>query len=173
MAGPDAGGAAVPALAMRAMAQPADLNPKIIEALYCEALELADETRSAFDLSQRLEVNGDDEDVARIALSCEALRTTTRMMHSIAWLLNQRACFAGELSEFELRQQGRLPPAPEDGDPSLWPGLAPDQVDIIERTIRFYARIERIDRTWQNRLSAMPAAVHGLRERLGHAVHAL
>ena len=73
----------------RDMAEPADLSPTIVEALYNEALLLADEARAAFDLSGRLVTANVDEDLARIALSCEALRTTTRMMHAIAWLLNQ------------------------------------------------------------------------------------
>src|SRR6186713_3426542 len=93
------------------MAQTADLSPTIVEALYYEALSLADEVREAFDLSGRLTAASENEDLARVALACEALRTTTRMMHGIAWLLNQRAYFAGELSEFQLRRHGRLPPA--------------------------------------------------------------
>src|SRR6187455_3637252 len=102
------------------MAQTADLSPTIVEALYSEALDLADRVRAAFDLSGRLTAASEDEDLARIALSCEALRTTTRMMHAIAWLLNQRAFLAGELSEFQLRRHGRLPPAkPDDGQEQL------------------------------------------------------
>ena len=62
-----------------------DINPHIIEGLYTEALLLADEVRAAFDMSGRLDELAGDEDLARIALSCEALRTTTRMMHAIAW----------------------------------------------------------------------------------------
>ena len=73
------------------MAEPADLSPTIVDALYSEALTLADEARAAFDLSGRLTAASVNEDLARIALSCEALRTTTRMMHAIAWLLNGRA----------------------------------------------------------------------------------
>ena len=83
------------------MTGPADLNPHIIEALYSEALLLADEVRAAFDLSGRLDRASENEDLARIAMSCEALRTTTRMMHVIAWLLNQRAYFAGELENLK------------------------------------------------------------------------
>ena len=35
------------------MASPTDISPPIIEALYCEALVLADEVRAAFDLRGR------------------------------------------------------------------------------------------------------------------------
>ena len=82
------------------MSQPATIKPRIIEALYAEALVLADEVRASFDTSMRSPSRagdaGEDEDLARIAMSCEALRSTTRMMHALAWLLNHRAYFNGE-----------------------------------------------------------------------------
>lgn len=155
------------------MPEPADLSPTIIEALYCEALELADEARGAFDLSGRLDAAIEEEDAARIALSCEALRTTTRMMHAIAWLLNQRAFFAGELSEFQLRRHGRLPPAQAADQASPAPPLPAELTELVERTRRFYARIERLDRAWRDRFAMQPAAVHRLRQRLGQAVGSL
>ena len=154
----------------RDMAEPADLSPTIVEALYNEALLLADEARAAFDLSGRLVTANVDEDLARIALSCEALRTTTRMMHAIAWLLNQRAYFAGELSEFQLRRHGRLPPAQPETAPDSLALLGPEIEDLVDRTRRFYARIERLDQAWRTRFEMQPAAVHRLRERLGLAV---
>ena len=155
------------------MAQAADLSPTIVEALYSEALVLADEARAAFDLSGRLTVTSEDEDLARIALSCEALRTTTRMMHAIAWLLNQRAYFAGELSEFQLRRHGRLPPAQPDASPDQLALLDLELQDLTERTRQFYARIARLDSAWQDRFTMHQAAIHRLRERLGVAVAAL
>jgi len=155
------------------MAQAADLSPTIVEALYSEALLLADEARAAFDLSGRLSVTSEDEDLARIALSCEALRTTTRMMHAIAWLLNQRAYFAGELSKFQLRRHGRLPPAQPDASSDQLALLGADLQDLTERTRRFYARIARLDSAWQDRSTMHKAGIHRLRERLGVAVAAL
>lgn len=149
------------------MSGTADLSPTIVETLYCEALVLADEARDAFDLSGRLTQAAQDEDLSRIALSCEALRTTTRMMHALAWLLNQRAYFHGELSEFQLRRYGRLPPAQVDADPVQQVMLPPDIAAVIDRTKRFYARIERLDSAWQGRFAMQPAAIHRLRERLG------
>src|SRR5690606_27814516 len=116
------------------MAQTADLSPTIVETLYAEALQLADEARNAFELSGLLTVASDDEDLARIALSCEALRTTTRMLHAIAWLLEPRADFAGELSEFPLRSHGRLPPPHPEGDPGRPALLPPEATALIERT---------------------------------------
>jgi regulator of CtrA degradation len=155
---------------LRNMAETADLSPTIVEALYCEALALADEAREAFDLSGRLTAASENEDLARIALSCEALRTTTRMMHAIAWLLNQRAFLAGELSEFQLRRHGRLPPARPAASSGQIATLGPMLEELIERTRRFYARIERLDLAWRNHFAMHPAAIHRLRERLGSAV---
>lgn len=151
------------------MSQPADITAPIVESLYCDALILADEARAAFDLSGRLDQVGADEDLARIALSCEALRTTTRMMHVLAWLLNQRSYFRGEMSEFQLRRHGRLPPQQTVPDPAQLARLDPELRDLVRRTQRFYERIARIDSGWRERFAMQPAAVHRLRERLGAA----
>ncbi|HEX9807096.1 MAG TPA: DUF1465 family protein [Alteraurantiacibacter sp.] len=145
------------------------LSAPSIEVLYSEALELADEARAAFDFSAREGQFGEDEDLKRIALSCEALRTTTRMMHGIAWLLNQRAFFAGELTEFQLRRHGRLPDAPEADDESH-KLLDPETSEIIERTIALHRRIARLDRTWRESFEGRPGEIHSLQERLDRAV---
>ena len=96
----------------KAMALMPSLNPRIVEALYAEALGLADAVRARFErLRQSTAAQNsieDKEDLHRVQISCEALRTTTRVMHCLAWLLNHRAHFAGELSELQLRRHGRL-----------------------------------------------------------------
>ncbi|MBS0255777.1 MAG: DUF1465 family protein [Proteobacteria bacterium] len=152
------------------METPANINPRIIEGLYCEALVLSDEVRAAFDLSSRAEDPGLDEDAARIALSCEALRTTTRMMHAIAWLLNHRAYLAGELSEFQLRRHGRLAPDFPMADPERLRLLGHDIRELIAATEQFYARLLRLDRGWRDREPGAPAALERLRARLGQGM---
>lgn len=79
---------------------------KLVESLYVEAMVLADEARSYFELSPADQGLGPDDDI-RIDMSCESLRVTTRLMHSIAWLLNQKAYFAGELSLHQLHGRSR------------------------------------------------------------------
>lgn len=145
------------------MSNPTDINQAIIETLYCEALVLADEVRSAFDL---MPARAGDEDLVRIALSVEGLRTTTRMMHALAWLLNHRAYFKGELSEFQLRRHGVLP-ADRPSDPEQLALLEPETCALIAETGEFHARIARLDAAWRDRFAVRPAAVHRLRERLG------
>ena len=152
------------------MSEPTDLSPTIIESLYREALDLADEVRAAFDMSRPLDLAGADEDLARIALSCEALRTTTRMMHAIAWLLNQRAFFAGELSEYQLRHHGRLPAGQPLSDEDQLAMLGPSLVEMIHRTERFHARIERLDAAWPAKRWRQATPLDGLRNRIGSAL---
>lgn len=149
------------------MSKPATINPRIVEGLYSEALVLSDDVRAAFMRSGRIENAGREEDMARIALSCEALRTTTRMMHAIAWLLNHRAFFMGELSEFQLRRYGRLARDVAASDPERLALLDPEVRELIGATERFYARLSRLDNGWRQRDLNAPSAIASLRERLG------
>jgi regulator of CtrA degradation len=147
------------------MAKPANINPRIIEGLYCEALVLSEDVRAAFALSGRMDAAG-EADETRLALSCEALRTTTRMMHALAWLLNHRAYFAGELSEFQLHRYGKLVDFPE-SEPERMALLDADTRALIQATERFHARLKRLDNGWRTSDPAQPSAIAALRERLG------
>lgn len=157
------------ALARLSMSKAATISPAIVESLYRDALMLADEARDVFDERARPRPLTRTESEARVALSCEALRTTTRMMHAIAWLLNHRAYFAGEMSEFQLRRHGRLPPAQPAGEAQQLALLDNVTLEVIAQTRAFYARIERLDRAWQAHFAMQPTAVHRLRDRLGAA----
>ncbi|TSB01446.1 DUF1465 family protein [Sphingorhabdus contaminans] len=81
-----------------------ELTPKLLESLYTEAMILADEARSYFDRDQ-MTVNLSPE--VSVAFSCESLKVTTRLMHSIAWLLNQKAILAGEISQYDSLTDAR------------------------------------------------------------------
>ncbi len=154
------------------MAVPADINPRIVDSLYCDALALADDLRARFAFPQSAEFiwAGLDEadDEARIALSCEGLRATTRTMHCLAWLLNHRAFFAGEISEFQLRRHGRLPAALPDSDTAALP---PEAARLVDESERLYARIVRLERAWRAPDGGPPRleAVERLRQRLAAA----
>ena len=145
------------------------ISPRIVEGLYCEAMVLAEEVRATFTLAGRIDDSCEDEDLARIALSCEGLRSTTRMMHAMAWLLNHRAHFTGELSEFQLRRSGRLAAG--------LPRSAPDALNLLDRqqrevataTERFYDRLLRLDSGWREARAMQPSAIERIRVRLGQA----
>jgi regulator of CtrA degradation len=165
---PQAGDKLVAAGLPASMGLPANINPQIVEGLYCEALVLTDEVRLAFTLSGRLEAVAGEEDEARIALSCEALRTTTRMMHAVAWLLNHRAFLNGELSEFQLHRYGKLTVLPE-SDPARLALLDPETRSLITATERFHARLRRLDAGWRD--PGAPSAIAALRDRLARSAH--
>lgn len=150
------------------MSEPAKINPRIIDGLYCEALILSDEVRAAFEMSSRPDARVADDDLSRVAFSCEALRTTTRMMHALAWLLNHRAYIAGELSEFQLKRYGRLAPDRPPADPEQFALLAPEIRALVETTNRFYSRLVRLDHDWRD--PGTPGAVARLRERIDMAI---
>lgn len=81
-----------------------ELTPKLLESLYIEAMLLADEARSYFDRDQVSSILSPE---IAVAFSCESLKVTTRLMHSIAWLLNQKALRAGEISHFDSISDAR------------------------------------------------------------------
>jgi len=153
------------------MSQPASINPRIIDGLYCEALVLSDEVRAAFSSPALPDNDADDEDLRRVALSCEALRATTRMMHAIAWLLNQRAWMMGEISEFQLRRHGRLPSDEPRSDPGRVALLGSEVRELITATERFYARLLRLDHAWRQAEPRAPGAILALRQRITQRLH--
>jgi regulator of CtrA degradation len=155
------------------MVHSASLTPRIVEALYCEALVLSDEVRAAFTLPGRVErarVVGApenlDEDLTRIALSSEGLRTTTRMMHAIAWLLNHRAYFVGEISDVQLRRHGQLSSDMRLSDPQQTALLPAATAHLVDNTQHFYERLLRLDQAWRLTGAAAPSAIETLRERI-------
>lgn len=129
------------------MTSPSNLSRPIIEALYSEALVLADDVRAVFALGTKEPALGESANV-RLALSTEGLKTTTRMMHLLAWLLNQRAFFSGELSENQVRNHGALPPD-RPSDPTQLELLESETVALIEETEALHRRIARLDAAWR------------------------
>ena len=146
------------------MARPSNLSRPIIEALYSEALVLADDVRAVFALGTKEPGSGDDA-MVRLALSTEGLKTTTRMMHLLAWLLNQRAFFSGEMSENQVRNHGALP-ADRPSDPRQLELLEPETCELIEETEALHRRIARLDQAWRQRFE-MGSPVRAFQKRIG------
>lgn len=149
------------------MIEPTDINRQIVESLYSEALDLSDAIRDAFELSGRMEIASHQNELAQQAMSAESLRTTTRMMHALAWLLNQRAYLRGEMSEFQLRRHGRLPAQPASPNPQQMQYLSPQICELVEASQAFYQRIQRLDTAWRARFAMQPSAVDRVRARMG------
>ena len=123
------------------------IRRQVVEELYEETLLLADEARAVFDLRGR-EPGESGSDPTRIALSIEGLRTTTRLMNLLAWLLNQRAYFAGELSEAQVKRCGALA-TDRPSDPVQMAQLQLATRALIRDSERLYARAQRLDRQLQ------------------------
>lgn len=156
------------------MALMPSLNPRIVEALYAEALGLAENVRARFERLRQdvaaLAGADDDEDLRRVQISCEALRTTTRVMHCLAWLLNHRAHFAGELSELQLRRHGRLIANFPASEADVVAALPDDVRNLVSESERLYQRIQRLEQSWRTTGLSGDSAVRRLRERLSSAV---
>lgn len=157
------------------MGQPLTINHRIVESLYTEALVLSDEVRHAFALhaaagddgaGRALDILGYESDRTLAAMSAEGLRTTTRMMHAVAWLLNHRAHFTGELSAFQLKRYGRLARDVQRSGLADVALLSPEVQELVGATTRFYDRLLRLDRTWRRAQDNAPSALAALRDRL-------
>jgi len=141
------------------------LTPKLIGALYTEAMVLADEARFYFDSAGREDRDSLDA-FARVGFSCESLKVTTRLMHVIAWLLTQRAVEAGELSPLQARTPTRrLGEAPET-DEALLPRLPEEAVALIAASRDLYTRVERLDAAGGEAAAPQPSPARSLLSRL-------
>ena len=149
------------------MRRTSNLSRPIIESLYSEALVLADEVRAVFALGMG-ELARNAEDEVRLALSSEGLKATTRMMHVLAWLLNQRAFFSGDLTESQLRQHSKLPEDSEP-DPVALLLLEIPTRELIDETVQLHRRIARLDRAWRDGFETK-TGVRALHERIGKAL---
>ena len=144
-----------------------NINHEIIEDLYSEALLLADDARAVFDL--RIGEKGDNaSDSLKIALSIEGLRTTTRVMHVLAWLLNQRAYLAGELSAAQLARHNELPEE-RSADPANLEALEPETRALIRESEDLHARVARLDREMRRAEDHADAPVQAMQDRLAQA----
>jgi regulator of CtrA degradation len=118
------------------------MTPKLLDSLYTEAMVLADEARFYFD-HERMGKTVPTR--VAVAFSCESLKVTTRLMHSIAWLLHQKAIRNGEFSD-EARDRGdcELGYAPASDDFDL-PNFPEDAQTLIKASEELYYRLQRIE----------------------------
>jgi regulator of CtrA degradation len=120
------------------------ITSRLIDALYTEAMLLADEARSYFD-----DVGRTDRSVlepfARVGFACESLKVTTRIMHIVAWLLTQRAIESGEIPMLDGHRPERRLGNAQDSDPAVVAQLPDSAQRLINASADLYARVRRID----------------------------
>lgn len=130
------------------------ITPRLVESLYTEAMLLADEARTYFDIQGRQERDGLDPFV-RVGFACESLKVTTRLMHIIAWLLTQRAIETGEISVGNGRRPERRLGHAGESDPAVVEQLPAGAQTLVASSTDLYLRVKRLD---EDGLNEVPAA---------------
>ena len=129
-----------------------------VENLYVEAMVLADEAHAAFaaarDLGRVEGARGDDA-LLHVGLACESLKTTTRLMRIIAWLLHRRAMIAGDPGA------GAGDSAACIGEPVAADWTLCDRFDrplrrIVAASERLFARVATLEAGWQAPVAPPP-----------------
>lgn len=118
-----------------------------VENLYVEAMLLADEAHAAFAAQRDLDhVRGDA--LLQVGLACESLKTTTRLMHIIAWLLHRRAMIAGDPGAGPQDSAARIG-APVAADWDICLGFQTHVRRIIASSERLFERIAALEAGWE------------------------
>jgi regulator of CtrA degradation len=131
----------------------ARITPRRIDALYTEAMLLADEARAYFDEAGRDERQS-LEPFVRVGFACESLKVTTRIMHIVAWLLTQRAVESGEIHAADGRRPERRLGHASDSDPLVITQLPPTAQRLVSASVDLYSRVARLD---EGAIDAEPA----------------
>lgn len=136
------------------MAIAAPVQRAQIENLYVEAMVLADEAHAAFAAQRDL---GDirRDGLMQISLACESLKTTTRLMHVIAWLLHRRAMIAGDPGAGPHDSAARIG-EPVAADWDICAGFEASICRIIAASERLFERIAALEAGWNAPLAMTP-----------------
>ena len=117
-----------------------------VENLYVEAMLLADEAHAAFAAERDLgAVRGDA--LLQVSLACESLKTTTRLMHIIAWLLHRRAMIAGDPGAGPNDSAARIG-KPVAADWDICAGFDAPLRRIVAASERLFERIAAMEAGW-------------------------
>ncbi|WP_417622797.1 DUF1465 family protein [Parasphingorhabdus sp.] len=143
------------------------LTLKLLDALYTEAMVLADEARSYFE-SGRFNDESNEDSLLAVSFSCESLKVTTRLMHCIAWLLNQKALHSGELTEGESWNHDRALGFAPATDRLLVERFPEEARQVIMASEELFQRLQRLSARLQLEMEA-ESAVRDMFRRLQSA----
>ena len=125
------------------------LLARLVDNLYVEAMVLADEARAYFD-GPGVEDRELLDVIQRLSFVCESLKVTTRMMHVIAWLLNQKAWRRGEIDaeamEHDRHRLGEVAPSDEESL-DVMPVRA---ATLVRGSLSLYDRVWRLQERTRN-----------------------
>ncbi len=132
------------------------LTRKVLDALYTEAMLLADEARSYFE-SGRFTEESDPGNLLAVSFSCESLKVTTRLMHCIAWLLNQKALHSGELSDGEAWNRNRALGEAPATDQLMVDRFPAEARQIVMASEELFQRLQRLSTRMDDEMVPVPA----------------
>lgn len=147
------------------------LTPKLIDSLYAEAMALAEAARAYFDHVGQMDRKRLPP-MDRVMFSCESLKITTRLMHSISWLLLRKAVQAGELDDVEaLRPDRRLGRAAQtSADDSSRLKILPKQaLKLALRSQDLHNRLARLEEKLLQDEPGAPGPARALLSRIQNA----
>ncbi len=143
------------------------MTPKLLDALYTEAMLLADEARSYFE-SGRFQEHSECNEVLQVSFSCESLKVTTRLMHCIAWLLNQKALHGDDISDGDAWQKDRALGFAADSDIEMVDQFPEEARQIILASEELYYRLQRLSAKLEAQVET-ESVVHEMFRRLHSA----
>ncbi len=132
------------------------MTTRLVDALYVEAMVLADEARAYFDDHGRSDREALDP-IVRVSFSCESLKVTTRLMHVVAWLLTRRAVEAGEIDALEARSSSRRLGIAPPSEPTAIEQLPAVARALVDASVDLYARVARLDQDLDSEEPVSPA----------------
>ena len=125
-----------------------------VENLYVDAMLLADEAHAAFAAQRDLGKTPADS-FRQIGLACESLKTTTRLMHIIAWLLHRRAMIAGDPGAGAGDSAARIG-EPVAADWEVCARFATPLRRIVAASERLFERIAAPEAGWETPVAFTP-----------------
>lgn len=140
------------------------ITPRLLDALYTEAMLLSDEARSYFE-SGRFNEECLNNAALPVAFSCESLKVTTRLMHCIAWLLNQRALQSEDLTDGEIWNINREMGDAAASDHKMVDRFPHEARNIIYASEELFRRVQRLSARLQYQAAPEPP-VHDMFRRL-------
>jgi regulator of CtrA degradation len=138
---------------------------RLRSALYADAMLLADEARGYFDDELRREQAALDP-LARVQVSCESLKVTTRLLHVVAWLLTWRAVDDGEVGLVEARLPSRRLGASPESDPAAFALMPSRARELADASIDLHRRAALLDEAVD---AVGPGPARAIQDRLARA----
>ena len=138
---------------------------RLRSALYADAMLLADEARGYFDDELRREQAALDP-LARVQVSCESLKVTTRLLHVVAWLLTWRAVDDGEIGLIEARLPSRRLGASPESDPAAFALMPTRARELADASMDLHRRAALLDEAVD---AVGPGPARAIQDRLARA----